>query len=201
MKTSEAERFYGIHARFYDVTRRLILPQRKRAVRMLDIGVGDRVIDFACGTGLNFGEILKYGPGEVIGVDASEAMLAKARKKFPSVTIRKADLLTFECGEKADRAISSYALTVMDDWEGALEVMRRSLKPGGTLVILDFIPFQGRYRSLNVVFRQWFSRFGVVERKPIGEVLGQLFGDVTCRVPRFGYSAVWVAKRPLEFRH
>ena len=51
-----------------------------------------RTVDLACGTGF----LTRFLPGEVTGVDQSEAMLAIARERRPDATFVAGDALAFE---------------------------------------------------------------------------------------------------------
>src|SRR3974377_1605841 len=78
---------YRKKAKHYDITS-LLYPvpgyphwaQRGGAVQALGLRAGDSVVDIACGTGLNFPLIEEViGPdGRIIGVDLTDAMLARA---------------------------------------------------------------------------------------------------------------------------
>src|SRR5215469_5825792 len=101
---------YRKKAKHYDITSRLYpVPgypqqaQRVRAVQALGLRAGDSVIDIACGTGLNFGLIEEViGPaGRIIGVDLTDAMLARAqdrieRNRWSNVSLVHADAATFD---------------------------------------------------------------------------------------------------------
>ena len=82
---------YRKKAKHYDITTRLYpapgypqRTQRLRAVRALGLRAGDSVIDIACGTGLNFPLIEEViGPeGRIVGVDLTDAMLARAQDRI-----------------------------------------------------------------------------------------------------------------------
>src|SRR6202044_2485796 len=84
---------YRKKARHYDVTSRLYPApgypqrvQRRRAVQALGLRPGDTVIDMACGTGLNFPLLQRaVGPGgRIVGVDLTDAMLARAQNRIQS---------------------------------------------------------------------------------------------------------------------
>src|ERR1700757_2246041 len=79
---------YRKKAKRYDITSRLYpVPgypqrtQRLRAVQALGLRPDDTVIDMACGTGLNFPLLERVvGPdGRIVGVDLTDAMLARAQ--------------------------------------------------------------------------------------------------------------------------
>ena len=76
---------YDRLARFYSTLEPLYLifpPARRRAVSALGLKAGDTVLEIGAGTGRNFPYLVEaVGPsGTVIGVDASQGMLAEARK-------------------------------------------------------------------------------------------------------------------------
>ena len=57
---------------------------RAKAVKQLELKLGDKVLEVGCGTGRNLRQLVEaVGPtGEVFGVDCCDAMLAKARDPF-----------------------------------------------------------------------------------------------------------------------
>ena len=59
-------------------------PYRAQAIELLELVSTYRVLDVACGTGLNFMLIQKYlkNQGNLIGIDLSAKTLNLARKKF-----------------------------------------------------------------------------------------------------------------------
>jgi hypothetical protein len=82
---SASTRRYDRIARFYSTLEPLYLifpPTRRKAVAALGLKAGDTVLEIGAGTGRNFPYLAEaVGPsGTIIGVDASEGMLAEARK-------------------------------------------------------------------------------------------------------------------------
>jgi ubiquinone/menaquinone biosynthesis C-methylase UbiE len=63
-----------------------------------DLRAGQKVLDAACGTGVLFPWLLAYDPGQLTGIDISDAMAEKARQKHHDhrLQIITADLLLFE---------------------------------------------------------------------------------------------------------
>ena len=130
MSTSERTRehlveIYRRKARHYDLTSRLSpVPgypqhtQRLRAIHALGLRAGDLVVDIACGTGLNFPLIEEaIGPGgRLIGVDLTDAMLARARARveatgWGNVSLVQADAADYVFPDGVDAILSTYALT------------------------------------------------------------------------------------------
>lgn len=143
--TGCGRRGYGrVVAWVYDVAsleRVLYRQPRLRLLELLAAAPGDPVLDIGCGTGLNFTPLLAaIGPqGRVVGVDASAAMVSRARRRvaqegWPNVTLLHgdaADLLTLLDRAGVDRAgidslIATYVLSLMADdapvWQ-ALDVL------------------------------------------------------------------------------
>lgn len=67
-------------------------------VSLAGIHEGDRIVDIACGTGILFDQLLSYAPSELVGLDLSPAMIAKAQEKFtdPRLRLLAQDFLEFE---------------------------------------------------------------------------------------------------------
>ena len=85
---AEIERVCTIWAKVYDwLTPTYILGNEKRlraiTLAALSLGPSQAVLDIACGTGRNFPLILdRIGPtGRLVGVDYTEAMLSRARRR------------------------------------------------------------------------------------------------------------------------
>ena len=81
--TNRWNRFiYRLWAPVYDATvGRFFLPGRKRAIELLDLQPGERVLLVGVGTGADL-LLLPQGV-RAIGVDISPDMLARARRKLP----------------------------------------------------------------------------------------------------------------------
>jgi demethylmenaquinone methyltransferase/2-methoxy-6-polyprenyl-1,4-benzoquinol methylase len=144
----------------YDATHAWSMPYRKTARLALGIQPGDRVLDLACGTGLNFAHLrqLVGETGSVLGVDLTPAMLAVARQRiarggWSNVTVREADAAHLPLTEASfNRVICSYALTIIPDYIRAIEETKRVLIPGGRLVSLEVqIPGQWSARWLHAL--------------------------------------------------
>jgi SAM-dependent methyltransferase len=98
------------------------------------VGVHARVLDVACGTGLAT-EALAARGCVVTGIDISEAMLARARRRVPAAPfcLAKAEELPFADGT-FDAATSAQAFHWVDQCR-ALREMVRVVRPGGTIAI------------------------------------------------------------------
>lgn len=109
------------------------------------VGAGANVLDVGTGTGALAARFALFGC-RVLGLDLSEAMLARARENVPTADFQQLDLLG-DWGEletrRFDAVVSAYVLHEFDP-ETKLELLTRFanlLKPGGRVVVGD-ISFQ-----------------------------------------------------------
>jgi ubiquinone/menaquinone biosynthesis C-methylase UbiE len=158
---------YRKKAKHYDFTSRLYptpgYPQRSqrlRAVRALGLHAGDTVVDIACGTGLNFRLIEEtIGPGgRVVGVDLTDAMLARAGDRveahgWSNVSLVRADAAEFAFPAEVDAILSTYALTQVPECGKVVAHGAAALAVGGRWVVLDLKIPDGT--------PDWLSRLGV----------------------------------------
>lgn len=133
-------------APIYNATHAWTLPKRRAARLALDLKPGDRVLDLACGTGLNFPHLreLVGERGHVVGADLTPAMLDIARKMidargWKNVEVREADAANLPFPDASfDKAIITFALNIIPEYVRAIEEVRRVLVPGGRFVALEF---------------------------------------------------------------
>jgi ubiquinone/menaquinone biosynthesis C-methylase UbiE len=101
------------------------------------------VLDIGCGTG-EFEKLIlsKHPKQQITGVDISPKMLEIARRKcqaYPNVVFRAASASALPFSDHSfDVIVSASAFHYFDAPEAVLDEMRRILRPGGVLVILDW---------------------------------------------------------------
>ena len=142
---------YRKKAKHYDITSRLYpapgypqRAQRLQAVRALGLGAGDSVVDIACGTGLNFQLIEEaIGPeGRIVGVDLTDAMLARAQDRiekngWSNVSLVQTDAVDFEFPAEVDAILSTYAMSQVPECAKVIARGAAALSEGGRWVVLD----------------------------------------------------------------
>jgi len=118
---------------------------------------GDAVLDACCGTG-DLGIAAARAGGRVTGVDFSERMLERARRKAPELEWVSGDMLALPFADASfDAATVGFGVRNVDDLERGLLELRRVLKPGGRLGILEITRPRG---LLAPFYKLWFD--GVV---------------------------------------
>jgi demethylmenaquinone methyltransferase / 2-methoxy-6-polyprenyl-1,4-benzoquinol methylase len=141
---------------------------------------GDRVLDACCGTG-DLAVAAEQRGGRVVGLDFSERMLERARKKSGGIEWVQGDALALPFGDgEFDAATVGFGVRNLADLEGGLRELGRVLKPDGKLAVLEITRPKG---LLKPFFRLWFD--GVVP--VLGRVLpgGEAYTYLPASVRRF----------------
>ncbi len=111
------------------------------------IKTGNTVVDLGSGAGNDcFIARRETGPsGKVIGIDFTEAMIAKARENaeklgYNNVEFRQGDIENMPLGgNQADVVISNCVLNLVPNKERAFGEIYRILKPGGHFTVSDIV--------------------------------------------------------------
>jgi SAM-dependent methyltransferase len=132
---------YTIWAGSYDGPNPAIEAEQPLVQAMLDAAGVGVALDAACGTGRHAARLVELGH-RVIGVDATDAMLAIAREKVPEADFRRGRLEQLPVDDASvDLITCSLALTHVPDLRPVMQEFARVLKPGGTAVLSDIHPF------------------------------------------------------------
>ena len=145
------DRRYRYQRHVFDLTRKVPLFGRDRAIAALRLGEARSVLEIGCGTGRNLKRMAEAHPAlQLVGIDISIEMLKSAHAKLagarldPRVEVRQGDAAAVPVDGKAPRILMSYCLSMVPDWRRALASAIDTLAPGGILAIVDFGSFGGR---------------------------------------------------------
>ena len=143
---------YRKRARRYDWTTLLLYvagfrhwAYRKRAIESLALKQGDTVVELGCGTGLNFSLLQEQvGPGgKIVGVDLTDAMLDGASARiaatgWSNVELVRSDAADYVFPAKVDGILSTFALTLVPEFDEVVRKGAAALSPAKRFVLLDF---------------------------------------------------------------
>ena len=141
---------------------------------------GDAVLDACCGTG-DLAIACARAGGHVTGLDFSERMLERARRKAPDIEWINGDLLALPFADASfDATTVGFGVRNVDDLPLALGELRRVLRDGGRLGVLEITRPCGLLASF---YRFWFD--GVVPL--LGKLLpgGAAYSYLPASVRRF----------------
>ena len=143
---------------------------REMAVKALDLKPGDTAVEIGCGTGMNFGLIRdRVGPeGKIIGVDLTPEMLLEAQKRiehnhWTNIELIQSDAADYHFPQRVDGIISTFAITLISEFDKIIKKGAAALFPGKRLVILDF--------KMPDSWPMWLIKFFVVLTRPFGVTL------------------------------
>jgi phosphatidylethanolamine/phosphatidyl-N-methylethanolamine N-methyltransferase len=171
---------YRLWAPIYDSTvNHVFQPGRKRALELLDLQPGEKVLLVGIGTGAD----LPFLPAGVdaTGIDLSPDMLAKARRKldrYPAtVKLIQGDAQTLLVNEASfDAVILNLIVSVIPDGNACLRSAMRALKPNGRAVIFDKFLSDGKSAS---PVRKFFNFFSTL----LGTDINRRLSDILCGCP------------------
>ena len=154
---------------------------RTMAVNALDLKPGDTVLEIACGTGLNFSRLQKAvgATGKIIGIDMTDKMLDQARKRiavtgWTNVELIKTDAAKYDFPRGFNGILSTFAITLIPEYDQIIKRGSDALDPGGRFAILDFKEPAGKPRWLTAVLVALTRPFGVsldlADRHPWGSI-------------------------------
>jgi len=167
-KAEAVETMFDAVAPRYDLLNRVLSAGvdqywRSRAVRALRGEQPRRVLDVATGTAdlaLRIQRTLQ--PRETVGIDLSTEMLDRGRTKVEQaglvsrISLRKADAATLPFDDASfDAAFVAFGVRNFEDLDAGLSDIRRVLRPGAALVVLEFST--PRTFPINHLYA-WYSR-------------------------------------------
>jgi demethylmenaquinone methyltransferase/2-methoxy-6-polyprenyl-1,4-benzoquinol methylase len=168
----------------YDAMNRVMTAGLDRRWRRLAVEAvvqpGFRVLDACCGTG-DLAIAPEREGGIVTGLDFSPRMLERARRKSSTIDWLEGDVLALPFPDGAfDAATVGFGVRNVADLERALAELRRVLRPGGRLAILEITQPRGLLRPF---FSLWFDRIVPL----LGKVLpgGRAYTYLPASVRRF----------------
>ncbi len=138
---------------------------RRQASRIVQGWRPTRLLDLATGSGVLAATLARTCPeASVIGADFCLPMLQQARKGRGLRQLVVADAMRLPFGDGAFDAVTvAFGLRNMPSYLGALREMRRVLRPGGHLLILDFSVPGGWWHGLyRYYLHRWLPRIAGV---------------------------------------
>jgi SAM-dependent methyltransferase len=179
-------------------------------VAAADLQEGETVLDLGSGGGIDcFLAADKVGPtGQVIGVDMTAGMIARARKNakagsYPNVDFRLGEIEALPVADSTvDVIISNCVINLSPERDRVLAEALRVLKPGGRLVISDLVCRAPIPTTLREEAEAVTSCLPVEEHEYLGDLEAAGFTDVRVTnarpYPREAMSSEPLARKILE---
>jgi phosphatidylethanolamine/phosphatidyl-N-methylethanolamine N-methyltransferase len=167
---------YKRWAPLYDLIQGPILASGRRSAVAAARQVGGRILEVGVGTGLSFADY--DATTEVVGIDISEPMVAKARARMASglyphvklLMVMDAEDLAF-ADASFDCVVAQFVITLVADPERVLSECARVVKPGGEIILVNHLYSE---RGLGAAIERWVARhartFGLRPEFPFGRL-------------------------------
>ena len=203
------ETAYARWAPIYDAVCGPLMLNGRRAAAKLARASGRAILEVGVGTGLSFDD---YDAGnDVIGIDLSAPMLAKARAKmasgcYPHVkAVHQMDAHRMSFADASfDCVVAQFVITLVEHPEQVLSECRRVVKPGGRIILVNHLYSEG---GLAAAIERWAAQktraFGLRPEFPFArlQAWAQTTDDAVLverrRIAPFGvYTLVCFARQP-----
>ncbi len=224
-KKAQVALMFNNISRRYDLLNRVLslgidVQWRKKAVAILKAHRPETVLDVATGTADFAIAAVKAGPKKITGVDISEQMLAVGREKITKLKLNDTiELLSGDSENLAfqdnyfDAVIVSFGVRNFENLEKGMSEIRRVMKPGALLIVLEFSKPNGFFfkHLYNFYFRFILPSIGKLISKdtsayrylpdsvnafPYGKAFTSIldktgFKNTQCKELTFGVSSIY----------
>mgnify|MGYP006437092627 CR=1 FL=1 len=177
-------RIYKYLRHVYDASRKYYLLGRDRLIAELVCRPGEHVIEVGCGTARNLIRLqTAYPQTHFYGIDASDEMLKTASKRLKNNKLNTPvqqglaqdfDHYALFGIHQPNRIIFAYALSMIPQWQAAIDHALTLLPEGGELAVVDFGSQAGLPRWFRAILFKWLALFGVHYRPELYEYFHQL---------------------------
>jgi phosphatidylethanolamine/phosphatidyl-N-methylethanolamine N-methyltransferase len=169
---------YARWAPIYDLVFGAVFERGRRAATAASENVGGRILEVGVGTGIS----LPYYSDNcrVFGIDLSEQMLRKARRRVVERRLDNVEHLAVMDAERLDFpdasfdvVVAQYVVNTVPNPEAALDEFARVLKPGGEIVLLNRVGADaGPRRVFEHLFQPVANKLGWRSEFPWGRFAG-----------------------------
>ena len=143
---------YGRWAPVYDIVFGPVFSRGRRAAVDAAERIGGRILEVGVGTGLSLDHYSKND--RIVGIDISEPMLAKARKRVRRLRLNHVETIAVMDAERLmfpeasfDVVVAQYVVTAVPNPEKALDEFARVVRPGGEIILTSRIGADGGVRG------------------------------------------------------
>ena len=133
------------------------VPTYEAALARVRVEPGQRVLDIGCGVGVLLGLVAERG-AEPFGLDASEELIAAARRRLPSADLRVGDMESLPYEDDSFDLVTGFnSFFFANDFVAALREAGRVARPGAPVVIQVWGPHERNdLEAMKAIARPFF---------------------------------------------
>lgn len=180
-------KYYRKQSVFYDFTRPVFLFGRDELVDLIDNDKSSgTLLEVGCGTGYLLEKLSQRTDLRLAGLDLSEEMLDKAKKKLsPNVELIYSDFFEYEPKVKYDYIVLSYVFTLdFQTIKKQVKKVKSLLKIGGKIFVVDF------HKYGSQIYKKYMNWHGIEMDEELMRLL-ELEFKLEKKVVKKAYGGVW----------
>lgn len=196
------ERAYARWAPFYDLVFGAVFKRGRREAIAAAERIGGRILEVGVGTGMSLPQYSRAN--RLFGIDISEPMLRKARKRVTELGLKNVEdlaIMDAECLEFPDGSfdvvVAQHVVTTVPNPEATLDEFARVLRPGGEIVLISRVGADtGVRRTIEHLFAPvtrwlgWRSEFAWARYTTWAERAPGMRLVERCPMPPFGHFSL-----------
>ncbi len=182
-------------ADLYSAKHNFVFKYGEEVIGWLQPKTEEHILDVGCGTGELTNELSKT-EATIIGIDASEQMIAKAKQQFPHISFFVKDATDFSFDHPFDAAFSNATLHWINEQQKALQCVYNSLKKGGRFVF----EMGGKHNieSIHSAVKRAMENAGLKDKIPVASNYFPSVAEQALLLEKVGFTVTDVSyfKRP-----
>ncbi len=180
------------NAELYDRKHDFVFKYGENFLQILEPKAGEHILDLGCGSGYLTNAIREEG-AEVLGVDSSAEMIAKAKQSYPLTEFRVTDATDLSYNASFNAVFSNAVLHWIkaEDQPKMMDAVFMALKPGGRFVAE--MGGKGNVGLMISTLRKTLRQFGYKEQAEMEYLFFPSIGEYTPMLEKAGFKVSYAA--------
>jgi trans-aconitate methyltransferase len=180
------------NAELYDQKHDFVFKYGENVLDLLQPKPGEYILDLGCGSGYLTNAIREEG-AEVLGVDSSAEMIAKAEQSYPQTGFKVADATSFGYDASFNAVFSNAVLHWIkaENQPKMINAVFTALKPGGRFVAE--MGGKGNVGQMISALRKLLNQYGYTQQAEMEYLFFPSVGEYTSLLEKAGFTVTYAA--------